>query len=102
MNMSELEEYLTTLLRIKREYAGQIEVHIGLEIEYFPSYDTDGYYKDLYDDKRIEFLMLGQHMAETGTNEYSFSWDKDRLFEEEYRALGEATVMGIESGYLIM
>lgn len=43
--------------------------------------------------------MLGQHMAETGTNEYSFSWDKDRLFEEEYRALGEATVMGIESGY---
>ena len=38
--------------------------------------------------------MLGQHMAETGTNEYSFSWDKDRLFEEEYRALGEATVMG--------
>ena len=99
MNMSELEEYLTTLLRIKREYAGQIEVHIGLEIEYFPSYDTDGYYKDLYDDKRIEFLMLGQHMAEKGTNEYSFSWDKDRLFEEEYRALGEATVMGIESGY---
>ena len=48
-----------------------------------------------YDDKRIEFLMLGQHMAETGTNEYSFSWDKDRLFEEEYRALGEATVMGV-------
>ena len=52
--------------------------------------------------------MLGQHMAETGTNEYSFSWDKDRLFneysfswdkdrlfEEEYRALGEATVMGV-------
>ena len=99
MNMSELDEYLTTLLQLKREYAGRIEIHIGLEIEYFPSYDMAGYYKDLCDDKRIEFLMLGQHMAETGINEYTFSWDKTRLFDEEYRALGEAIVTGIESGY---
>ena len=97
MKYSELEEYVSTLLRYKEIYSGTINVHIGLEIEYFPSYRQ--YYEELYRNPDIEILLLGQHMAEDGSGKYTFSWEKDRLEEEEYKALGHAVVEGIQSGF---
>ena len=98
MKYDQLEEYLDTLTGLKKKYGDY--VHIGLEAEYFPSFDREGYYKKLREDKRIEFLLLGQHMAEDpDSGEYSFSWSKDRLEKEEYIALGSAICQGIDSGY---
>ena len=97
MKYSELEEYIDTLTLLKKKYNGF--VHVGLEIEYFPSYDESGYYKKLSNDNRIECLLLGQHMAEVGENEYTFSWSDERMNAEEYKALGDAIVCGINSGY---
>ena len=53
------------------------------------------------DNTGIEFLLLGQHMAELGENpdRYTFSMDKTWLAENEYKALGDAIVRGIETGY---
>jgi histidinol-phosphatase (PHP family) len=99
MKYSELDEYVDTLSELKRKYAGRINVHVGLEIEYFPKFERDGYYEKLLSDKRIELLLLGQHMAETQDGSYTFSWDKEQLKKEEYIALGNATVQGIRSGY---
>ena len=99
MGIEQLEEYLTTLCVLKERYKGVIDVHTGLETEYFPSFDKEGYYKKLKADERMDFLLLGQHMAETGDKEYSFSWDKERLKKEEYLVLGNAVIDGIKSGY---
>ena len=99
MSMSELDEYLETILSLKSRYAGRIEVHVGLEAEYFPSFDRSGYYRDLKNETRIEFLLLGQHMAEHTPGHYTFDWDDERLDKDEYKALGEAVIKGIESGY---
>ena len=98
MRYSELDEYLSSLSRLREKYEGQISVHTGLEIEYFPSFDNVGYYEQLYADPRIDILLLGQHMAETGDG-YTFSWNIERLNREEYIALGHAEIQGIESGY---
>lgn len=98
MKYSELPEYINTLKTLKGKYAEKIQVHIGLEIEYFPSYDKSGYYRQLKDDPDIEILLLGQHMAETDDS-YTFAWTKERLNEEEFKALGDAEIMGIQSGY---
>ena len=98
MNYSELDEYLSSLSRLREKYKGQISVYAGLEIEYFPSFDKIGYYKQLCADPRIDILLLGQHMAETGDG-YTFSWDEERLNREEYVVLGNAEIQGIESGY---
>ena len=41
-------------------------------------------------------------MAEVSSREgikYTFEWDKDRLYEEEFLALGEAIIEGIKTGY---
>lgn len=100
MKYEQLDEYLNTLNDLKKEYEGQIRIMAGLEIEYFPSFDTAGYYKELRCDKRLDFLLLGQHMAEDAeSGNYSFSWDKERLRVYESQALGDAILQGMETGY---
>jgi histidinol-phosphatase (PHP family) len=94
-----LDRYIEELSRLKEKYKDNIDVHIGLEIEYFPSYDKDGYYEKLRAKKALEFLVLGQHMAEIDKGEYSFSWDKEVLKEKEYNVLCEAIVEGMKTGY---
>ena len=99
MKYSELDEYIETLSELKKKYQGRIDIHIGLETEYFPSFDNAGYYKELKARENFDMLLLGEHMAETEQGEYTFSWDKDKLNAEEYIALGNAQIQGINSGY---
>jgi len=101
MRHEELNEYLETLISLRDKYKNTIRVRIGLEIEYIQSYDEGGYYKALKNDKRIEFLLLGQHMAEVPDvpGMYTFSWDKEHLASEDYAILGNAEAAGIKTGY---
>lgn len=99
MMYDELDEYLDTLLELKDIYKNQIDIHIGLEAEYFPTYDKNGYYQQLKADERLDLLLLGQHMAQTDEGGYTFSWDKEKLDRDEAGALGKAICQGIESGY---
>lgn len=99
MKYSELDEYIRTLDNLKKQYQNIIDVHIGFEIEYFPSFEKKGYYNKLRSYREIEMLLLGQHMAELESGVYTFSWDKERLNREEYVALGEAELSGICSGF---
>ena len=99
MLYSELAEYVSTLSALKEEYRDRIDVHIGLETEFFPKYDKLGYYTELRSNPDIEMLLLGQHMAELPEGGYSYDWNKDELEEAEYKVLGEAILEGIESGY---
>ena len=82
MEYDELNEYISTLSQYKEAYSDRITVHIGLEIEYFPSFSS--YYEELNSNENIEMLLLGQHMAEDIPGHYTFSWEKERLKEEEY------------------
>lgn len=99
MDMEQLPEYLSTLCELREKYRDRIDVHTGLEIEYFPSFDREGYYKELLDMDRLEFLVLGQHMTEIEPEVYTFSWDSARKNAEEYEALAEAEIAGIKTGY---
>lgn len=99
MDYNQLEEYLDTVSRLKEKYSGKIDVHVGLEIEYYPSYDKRGYYKQLKEDDRIELLLLGQHLAEVEPGVFTISWDAKRREEEEFKLLGEATCQGMRTGY---
>lgn len=99
MGMEELPEYLDTLFSLKKKYDGICDVHIGLETEYFPSFEKSGYYRELLANNHLEFLLLGQHMAEDPTGGYTYDWKKERLNAEEWRALCDAIIAGIKSGY---
>lgn len=38
MGMHELEDYVNMVLALRDEYKNDIEIHLGLEVEYFPAY----------------------------------------------------------------
>ena len=59
MDMGQLEEYVDTILSLKSEYRRDIEIHLGLEVEYYPKY-----FDALLEVTRqypIEYFLLAQH-----------------------------------------
>lgn len=100
MKYAELDEYLCALTELKTEYHN-INIHIGLETEYFSNFDKSGYYEYLRSRPEIELLLLGQHMAEISDSplSYSFSESAEYLNKNEYKLLGKAIVEGAKTGY---
>ena len=62
IKVHELEDYVTTLLDLRREYEKDIKIFIGFEVEYFASF----YHKflELISDYPIDYLILGQHFPD--------------------------------------
>ena len=96
MDIEALPEYLDTLTRLKEEYEDEITVHIGLEIEYLPSFHA--FYEKLREDPRIEFMMIGQHTYEIAPGLFSVELSPEEKVELEHIGSGEAMIRGIESG----
>lgn len=64
---SQLEDYVDTVLGLKEEYKKDIEIHLGLEVEYYPAYFENmlkitGQYP-------IEYFLLGQHFLGNEIND---------------------------------
>lgn len=59
MTMSQFSDYCETVNRLKDEYRGQIEIHLGLELEYWPS-DFDALHS-VYVNNGVEYVILGAH-----------------------------------------
>lgn len=94
MDYEMLSDYVSMLKRLKAEFKEKIEVKIGLEAEYFPSYDW--YYKKLLESGDFDLLILGQHIYEHEDGSFGYT-DIDK--EAEVRGFMEATVQGMRSGY---
>ena len=59
MPMDALEGYVSSLLALQEEYKGKIELHIGLEAEYYPRLFPRLLHR--LRELPIEYLLLGQH-----------------------------------------
>lgn len=59
MYPQELEDYVQTVLALKEKYADQIQIRLGLEVEYYPALMPD--LMKLIQPYDIEYLILGQH-----------------------------------------
>ena len=94
MDINQLDEYISSLCKLKHSYEADINVHIGLEIEFLPSYVT--YYEKLHSIREIEILMIGQHFFEISPKRYSFSIKQTPLNHAE--GICDATVEGISTG----
>ena len=63
----ELEGYVDTILDLKREYKNDIEILLGLEVEYL--YTLWEPLLELIEPYPIEYMILGQHYLGNGVNE---------------------------------
>ena len=59
MRLDQVEGYVDTVLALKKEYDKDIEIHLGLETEYFPRFWDQ--LIDLLSDYPFEYFVLGQH-----------------------------------------
>lgn len=55
----EAEDYFSSLTALKREYADRLEIHIGVEVEYYPA--THEKYTEYMKQFPVEYKILGQH-----------------------------------------
>ena len=59
MSLEQAEEYFTTLSDLKQEYRDDIEIHIGVEAEYYPA--THERFMEFMRQYPCEYMILGQH-----------------------------------------
>lgn len=66
MSPADLEGYCHTVLSLKKEYQDDIEIHLGLEVEYLPAFFPK--LLSFVSQYPIEYFLLGQHYLgnETG------------------------------------
>lgn len=53
------ESYVDTVLALKKEYQKDIEIHLGVEAEYYPAFF--GELQRVISDYPVEYFLLGQH-----------------------------------------
>lgn len=66
MGCHQLEEYVTTLRGLQREYQDQIRILIGFETEYYPAVFED--FLNLTQPYELDYLILGQHALDNEEN----------------------------------
>lgn len=93
MDDSQLDEYASTILRLKAEYAPRIQVHLGAECEYFPDYLS--WLKEQKERLGMEYLILGVHYPpnERGFEQFASATGPDQLLEYT-----ELAILGMETG----
>ena len=59
MALDQAEAYFTALTDLKKEYQNDIEIHIGVEAEYYPA--THDRFMEFMRQYPCEYMLLGQH-----------------------------------------
>lgn len=59
MGLEELDDYVHSVLSLRQEYAGRLEIPLGLELEYYPGLMPE--LLPILRDQPIDYLLLGQH-----------------------------------------
>ncbi len=63
MPVADLEDYVSSVNSLKEEYKDDIEIHLGLETEYYPAlFDK---FLEFIRPYEIEYFIMGQHFSDT-------------------------------------
>lgn len=95
MRTDQLEDYVDTILSLKAEYRRDIEIHLGLEVEYYPDYFEK--LQRLVADYPVEYFLLAQHFV---GNEMDGPWSGRQTDDPEIlRSYCAQTAAAMETGY---
>ena len=90
MDWDKLEDYLESVKSLKKAYEGKIDIHLGLETEYYPQFL--GEKKELAE--KVEYMILGQHFADPAGNGSYFGHNSD----DEILEYAEMVCKGLDTG----
>lgn len=81
---SEVEGYLNSINFLKQKYQDKIKLYAGFEAEYSDSFES--YYRSLFEENKIDYLILGQHFSfVNGKIEDYFGHVHDKTSMYKYR-----------------
>ena len=98
MRPDQLEDYVTTVAGLRTEYAGRIDIRIGLEAEYYPRYFDR--FVNLIRPFHLDYLILGQHYTgneSDGEPPCPKPTDDESMLERHVRQTTEAMETGLFS-----
>ena len=94
MDMSELEDYTDTLVKLRDEYKNDIQILIGYEVEY-----TRKYFEPLLQELKkypLDYIIQGQHFVEDEVDGFYAGTETDS--EEKLKAYVDYTIEGMKTG----
>lgn len=90
----DLQEYVDAITHLREKYAGQIQIHLGLETEYYPALFPQ--LQQLLKDYPIEYMLLGQHALGNEQDDYYSGWPtQDEAILKRYV---DQTMEGLNTG----
>lgn len=99
MQVDQLEGYVDTVLALREEYREDIEIHLGLEVEYYTGQYIEYFHRlqRLVADYPVEYFLLGQHYIDC---EFGGSWSGRPTDDPNVlRRYCAQTVEAMETGY---
>ncbi|MBQ6426900.1 MAG: histidinol-phosphatase [Clostridia bacterium] len=67
--IARLEDYVSSVLSLRKEYAREIEILLGFEVEYYP--DLFERMRELLRPYPVDYFLLGQHYNDSGERIYN-------------------------------
>lgn len=96
MAYSMLGSYNADCLRVKQDYAGELEVLRGFECDYLPEYKS--YYQELQEE--CDYLFFAIHdLSQAFDDEYSIFWNP--ITKEDLFTYTRLYLQGLESGVFL-
>lgn len=68
MRMDQFQDYCNIVRLLQKKFAGQIEIPLGVELEYYPAFFPN--LLPILQDAGIEYMLLGQHFVGNEINEH--------------------------------
>lgn len=95
MRPEELADYAGSVLALREKYKDQIQIPLGVEIEYFPEFWNEQL--AMLRDAGIEYLLLGQHWSDYGEGiPYNGKpTDREDLLKNYCRSVRQAMQTGV-------
>lgn len=62
MALEQLDDYCDTIRDLQKTYAGQIQIPLGVELEYYPAYFS--HLLPILRDAGLDYFLLGQHFVD--------------------------------------
>ena len=72
MPMNEYEDYASSVLSLREKYADKIQIKLGLELEYYPTYFEETL--KALKKQPLDYLILGQHALGDEKDDYLTGW----------------------------
>lgn len=96
MDFNQLPDYINNIHALQKKYAGQIDIPLGLEIEYLPAYVS--FLPILFERYKIEYLIMGQHFF-MGNDLRCYNLFLDSLSSDQLPGHVEIMLEGMQTGF---